>query len=135
MQDVKDQLAHFAKQLGDLTTWVDKHGKTRNIGDLSGLDVKHREDNKEHIFDDREGHVVDSPENQKKFIDLVKDPKNFLTQDRWGKWWYAKILEDGTQAWAEVRNEIITNCGINETPLESNDETGLSKSNRPSQKK
>ena len=134
MQDVKDQLAHFAKQLGDLTTWVDKHGKTRNIGDLSGIDVIFNEPNKEHIFKDRSGHIIDTPENRAKILDLVRNPENFLTPGNWDKLWFGKILPDGTQIWAEVRNNTIINCGINDIPREANSETGLSRPDKPSQK-
>lgn len=75
--------------------------------------------------------MIDTPENQEKFIKLVKDPTKYLTESDWGNWWYAETLPDGTQLWAEVRGEKIWNCGINETPLECDPGTGLSQPQAP----
>ena len=104
------------------------------IGDLSDVDVKFREDNIKHIFDDRVGHVVDTPENRKRFIGLVKDFDNYDGDSKWSNSWYGKTLPDGTQLWAEVRDGIIRNCGINDKPHEYNPETGYSKPVKPEQK-
>lgn len=47
--------------------------------------------------------------------------------DMWSNDWYARIDEDGSQLWAEVRNgAIIRNCGRNRTPRPWDPETGLS---------
>lgn len=101
-------------------------------GDLSDVDVKFNEPNKAHIFGDRPGHLVDTPENRKLIIDLVQDVRNFLLRDKlYGKLWYAKTLSNGTQLWAEVINGVIRNCGINEVPREVNTETGLAQPFRP----
>jgi len=112
-------------------TWTDKNGKVWPKGDLSGQDVRLRDDNRQHLFEDRPGHVVDTFENRERFVALAKDPTKFLTESDWGNWWYAEILPNGTQLWAEVRGEKIINCGINELPLECNKDTGLSRSKAP----
>ncbi len=109
-------------------------GKTRKIGDLSRVDVEFRDGNKTHIFDDRPGHIIDTPENRARIMNLVKDINNFGTKDRHGKLWFGKILPDGTQLWAHVINDVITNCGLNEVPIECNKESGYSRSDKPQQK-
>jgi len=103
-------------------------------GDLSNVDVTFREDNRTHIFDDRPGHLIDTPENREKIINLVKNPENFVTKDRHGKLWFGKILPNGTQLWAHVVKGVVTNCGLNATPLESDPAYGYSNPNKPKQK-
>lgn len=94
-------------------------------GDLSDVDVTFKESNKKHIFDNRPGHLPDTPENRKKIIELVKDTKNYLGPDENDNQWYGKILEDGTQLWGQTRGTIISNCGINDVPRPYNSTTGL----------
>jgi hypothetical protein len=94
-------------------------------GDLSDVDVTFS-NNPNHIFNNNPGHVPDSPEIRNLIESMVKDVDNFLVTDKRNKLWFAKILKDGTQAWAEVRDGVIRNCGINKVPREANNETGLS---------
>ena len=103
-------------------------------GDLSGVDVVFRDDNRNHIFDDRKGHVIDTPENRERIVGLVKDPTKYAGPSEWGNEWYGEILPDGTQLWAEVRGNKIINCGINEIPKKYNPKTEYSSPDRPSQK-
>lgn len=63
------------------------------------------------------GHLTDTPENRKLILELANDPACFQGMDMWGNDWYARIDEDGSQLWAEVRNGvIIRNCGRKRTP-------------------
>jgi|GEM_PF-1470124 len=106
----------------------------RSEGDLRDVDVIFREDNKHHIFDDRLGYIIDTPENRQLILDLVKNFANFQTKGEFDKLWFGEILPDNRQLWAEVRNNIITNCGINEEPRECDSRRGYSNPNKPSQK-
>ncbi len=40
-------------------------------------------------------------------------------------------LDDGSQLWASIRDNQIRNCGLNLTPINWNDQTGLAKLIRP----
>ncbi len=85
-----------------------------------------------HIFLKKEGHMLDTPENRNLLRDLVKDIKNYCGQDTSNRNdWYAKIMEDGKQLWARVRNKKIISGGINNVPREWCPETGLCKSLMP----
>ncbi len=103
--------------------WLEIPG--RKQGDLSGLDIIFNEKNKKHIFDSRDGHLLDTLHNRERIIDLVKNPKKYLGPDIHDNQWYAEILPDGTQLWGQTRGTIITNCGLNEIPIEYNPTTGL----------
>lgn len=116
-------------------TWVDSNGNIWAKGDLSGQDVKFKDKNKEHLFGDRDRHLIDTPENRQRILDLVKNHENFLIKDElYGKLWYGKTLPDGTQLWAEVIDNVIRNCGINDTPREVNKDTGLSAPQHPNKR-
>ena len=78
-----------------------------------------------HIFRDKEGHVLDTPENRKTLEDTANDPSNYLGKDKYGNDWHAQDLEDGRQAWTESRNGRIFDGGINDTPRPWNPDTGL----------
>jgi len=52
--------------------------------------------------------------------------QNFLGLDRHGTEWYAKILSNGKQLWAVVRNG-----GINDVPRSFNSQAGLSRLLKP----
>lgn len=128
----KESTGRETAPIGRPTTWIDKNGVARPVSDLINLDFELNENNKKHIFDDREGHLIDTPENRELIMDLVKDVKNFLLQDeRHGKLWFAKTLPNGKQIWAEAIDNVIRNCGINDIPREANSETGLAQQNRP----
>jgi filamentous hemagglutinin len=79
-----------------------------------------------HIFGDRPGHLPDTPHNRQSIVDLVNDESYRLGTDSRGLTWYARILSDGTQLWASVRNGVVQNCGKNDPPRPWDDETGLS---------
>lgn len=78
-----------------------------------------------HIFRDEQGHILDTPENRQRILDVANDPANYLGKDRWGNDWYAKISENGTQTWVRAQNGVINNAGVNDVPREWDPETGL----------
>ena len=84
----------------------------------------------------RKGHLVKTPENEKLIYDVANDPKCYLGPSNFGNHWYAKILENGKQVYAEVRGNIIQSWGINEPGniRTYNSETGL-KALKPSSQK
>ncbi len=85
-----------------------------------------------HIFRVAEGHFSeDTPANRQLLLDLVADQNHYLITDVYGNAWYAETRADGTQLWAQVRNEQIVNGGINQPPKQVNSATGL---NVPSHK-
>ena len=68
-----------------------------------------------HIFEDRRGHVVDTPENRKMILDTASDEKNYIGSDEWNCAWYQRSLPSGNQVWVRVLpNNKITNAGVNE---------------------
>jgi hypothetical protein len=89
---------------------------------------KHGQD--QHIFRNKENHLQDTPENRELLTNLVKDPKNLLNSDSHGNEWYGKILDNGKQVWAVVKNNMIRNGGINNEPRTFNPKTGLCRINK-----
>jgi len=77
---------------------------------------------------DRPGHLVKTPENIKLVEDVANDPECYLgPPDKHGHHWYRKILKDGKQVWAKVRNNEIVAWGVNKPDNIKyyNPETGL----------
>lgn len=97
----------------------DKKDPDIKIYDKNGQD--------KHIFRNEEGHLPDTPENRQLLRDVASDINNKLDVDSRGNEWYAKTLSNGKQVWALVRNNVIRNGGINNTPRSFNKQTGLSK--------
>jgi hypothetical protein len=122
--ELAESLILHAEKVGD-KTWIDKDGKIRKIGDLSDVDLRYKEKNIAHIFTNEEGHLLDTPKNRQRIIDLIKDPSKYLGPDKHGNWWYGDILPDGTQLWGSIWGDVIGNCGLNEKPIEYNKDTGL----------
>ncbi len=84
------------------------------------------ENNIKHIFRDAEGHLQDTIGNRQAILDLANDPKNYYSSpDAHGNLWCARILEDGTQIWASIRDGKIRNAGLNKTPIKWDCTTGL----------
>jgi hypothetical protein len=70
-----------------------------------------------HIFRDVEGHFPEDTDlNRQSLIEVANTPGNFIGADRFGNAWFAETRSDGTQVWAQVRRNEITNGGINPVP-------------------
>ena len=80
-----------------------------------------------HIFADRPGHLPDTPRNRQIIVELINDRENRVGVDGNGKTWYAKTLPDGSQLWASVFGDVLSDAGKNEVPREWNDETGFNR--------
>ena len=79
-----------------------------------------------HIFRDEEGHLKDTSENRKMLLDLANDTRYHIGKDSEnGLDWHAKTNEDGTQIWVTSLNGEIQNGGINNQPIDWNEETGF----------
>jgi len=83
------------------------------------------EKNAKHIFRDVPGHLLDTLGNRDMLMELASNQKNYLGIDSYGNQWFSKVLSDGRQLWASVRNNLIRNGGINEVPKVFNGTTGL----------
>ena len=73
-------------------------------------------------------HVLlpDTQENQQLVSDLISHPENFLGKGSWGEDWYARLLPDGRQLWAEVYDGRFQCAGIRHTPIAFDPYEGLS---------
>jgi hypothetical protein len=69
-----------------------------------------------HIFRKGEGHVSDSILNRELIVATANDSKNYIGSKANGNRWYAKDIGDNRQVWAEVRQGVIQNAGINVPP-------------------
>jgi hypothetical protein len=79
-----------------------------------------------HMFRDSEGHFLqDTPTNRAMIENTANKSKNFLGVDKYGNRWYAETLPNGTQTWAEVRNGVITEGGLNQIPRVFDPQIGL----------
>jgi hypothetical protein len=70
-----------------------------------------------HIFREVQGHLgEDTPEHRQILVDAANRPENFAGRDRFGNDWFVEVRDDGTQIWVQVRDDQITNGGVNLTP-------------------
>jgi len=92
-------------------------------------EIKISEKDVGHIFRNKKGHFSqDTPENRKSLLDLASSTSNFLGKcSRYGNEWYGKILPNGKQLWAVVRNGVIRHGGLNDIPCKFHPEAGLSR--------
>ncbi|EHR52031.1 hypothetical protein SacmaDRAFT_3826 [Saccharomonospora marina XMU15] len=76
--------------------------------------------NTSHIFRNAPGHLAEDTAENRALIKSALDPANLRQTDPLKDgtllYRYFRILPDGTQVWAEVRNGEITNGGLNDTP-------------------
>ena len=80
-----------------------------------------------HIFRNKKGHIEDTEANRALLEKVANEKNNYIGTDIYGNQWYSEELQDGRQVWVQVRNGTIQNGGINDPPLEWNNETGYSK--------
>jgi filamentous hemagglutinin len=60
-----------------------------------------------HIFRDPEGHFrEDTSMNRRALVQVANRPTNLVGTDRFGNSWFAETRTDGTQVWAQVRENI-----------------------------
>lgn len=72
-----------------------------------------------HIFVEKGGHFKrDTLENRTFIQSAVDHPSNKVATNNFGAEVYLKTMLDGTQAWAEVNNGLITDGGRNNFPKE-----------------
>jgi hypothetical protein len=102
--------------------------KTQVAANAPRLEVEFLEENIPHMFDDRPGHLPDTAENRALFRDLAADQDNYFAKaDSHGTLWCERLLEDGTQLWAQIRDGKIRNCGHNKIPRKWDTEAGLTR--------
>ena len=75
--------------------------------------------------------LSDTLENQLLVYDLITHNENFLGIGPWGEEWYARLLSDGRQLWAEVYHGKFRCAGIRQTPGAFESGTGLSTPQHP----
>lgn len=78
-----------------------------------------------HIFADRPGHLADTPYNRHLVAGVANDPANYIGNDKYGNSWYAKTMPDGSQIWAKVYENKISDAGKNLSPRRWDNETGF----------
>lgn len=80
-----------------------------------GTGNKWPEDNSHlnHIFDDRPGHLPDTPANRNLLEQLSNNMKNYLGVDQHGNQVFMQMLDEGSQIWTYVRDGITQNGGMN----------------------
>lgn len=65
-----------------------------------------------HYFANRAGHA---PCNQNQLLELLNNENTYIGTDKWGNKWHAENLPDGTQPWANQRNGIMNEGGVNKS--------------------
>ena len=100
-------------------------GKVVESGSVTKISLPENDAQLKHIFREGNGHIIDTPDNRSKILNVANDKKNYLGRDARGNDWYAKTESDGSQIWVRTRNEKVDNAGVNTTPRTWDDETGL----------
>ncbi len=107
------------EQLNSETAAIENEQRLSNIvslpNDISQIN---------HIFGDREGHIIDTPENRKLLTDLANDKSKFIGKDKYGNFWNADTTSDGFQNWVRYQGTTINEGGRNTFPRLWNNETG-----------
>ena len=69
-----------------------------------------------HIFRDAPGHLAkDTLANRNLIMDTISRG-NFIMTDKYGNQIFARMLDNGTEVWAYVRNGVIWDAGLNQVP-------------------
>lgn len=80
-----------------------------------------------HIFRNDVGHLSNTENNRRRVLRLASEEKNFLGVDKFGNEVYAKTLKNGKQLWAYVRNGVLINGGLNNTPRNHSESMNLTR--------
>jgi hypothetical protein len=75
------------------------------------------QDKLQHIFREAAGHFSRDTPAARELIQTTATEANLLGITKYGYSVYQRVLETGAQVWVYVRNEMITNAGINEVPV------------------
>ena len=78
-----------------------------------------------HIFEERDGHLPDTPENRKLLEELANNRDRYKGKDKYGNDWNIRLNDDGTQDWVRSQHQVINEGGRNKEPRPWDDETGL----------
>ncbi|MBR6271771.1 MAG: hypothetical protein IKR26_06425 [Lachnospiraceae bacterium] len=78
-----------------------------------------------HIFEERDGHLPDTPENRKLLEELANNKDRYKGKDKYGNDWNIRLNDDGTQDWVRSQHQVINEGGRNIEPRPWDDETGL----------
>ena len=85
----------------------------------------------EHMFRDSSGHFRHNTDiNRALITNTANNRNNFMGTDSFGNQVFGQIQADGTQVWAKVRDGVITQAGINQTPVSFDPVTGLNQPRR-----
>ena len=99
-------------------------GDSGHFGD-GGNVLPSDESQLKHIFNDRPGHLPDTPKNRQALLDVANDDSCYLGVDGYGNEWHASTDGSGSQTWTSSRGGVIQNGGRNHPPRRWDDETGL----------
>lgn len=101
--------------------------KEENIPDyLKGkIKLPSNDSQLKHIFEERDGHLPDTPENRKLLEELANNRDRYRGKDKYGNDWNIRLNDDGTQDWVRSQHQVINEGGRNKEPRPWDDETGL----------
>jgi hypothetical protein len=74
--------------------------------------------------------MPDTPIIQEQLHSLINE-RNHLGTDSFGNDWYAQLLPDGKQLWANVRSSELQYAGIRDVPRSFDPKVGLSSPSNP----
>ena len=70
-----------------------------------------------HIFRNAVGHLAEDTATNRDLLLRTVSPDNFKFADEFGKLWFSRILENGTEVWVTTLNGVVQNGGVNLIPL------------------
>jgi hypothetical protein len=70
-----------------------------------------------HIFRNAPGHLTQDNAFTRSIIQSAVQEKNYVGMDSHGSVWYAQTYKSGVQSWAQVRDGVVQNGGLNLTAI------------------
>ena len=70
-----------------------------------------------HIFSGKSGKFIDNAASRRLITDLTNNRKYLQGVDRYGKSWFARTMDDGTQIYGYTQNGVVKGAGINQSPV------------------